>query len=149
MSKIKLGNGFTPMTEGQQILKIENAEYKEEFGKLKLTMVNAKGQKHFENYTFLNALGETVDGAIGAFSGLARAAMNDSDIEDIDPTDLVGKYVSCVIAYREYEDKEGNKKRTTCKADGTWWESVADADKFDGNATVVKPKAIDLDDLLG
>lgn len=148
MASIKLNKGFSLMGEGRQVLKITSTEYKEEFGQLKITMTNSKGQKHFENYRFINNAGETVDGAISAFSGLARAAMDSSDIEEIDPIDLVGKYVSCVIAHREYEAKDGTSKKTTEKAEGTWYEAVSDDEKFDGTEDKPKANGINLDDIL-
>ena len=58
MSRIALTGGFTPMPEGVHILCITKVEYDESFGKMSITLQNAAGQKHFENFRFLDANGE-------------------------------------------------------------------------------------------
>lgn len=128
--RVPLTSGFTFMPEGEHVLKISEAEFKEEFGKVKLTFVNASGKKHFENYQLYDKDGNANDGAFSAFSSLARAALNDGDgeLEDIDPADLKGKYIKGLITYREYTDKEGKNKKTTQKEPGTWWEEVDSAE---------------------
>lgn len=124
MARIPLTGGYSLMSEGEHVLMITEADYKEDFGKIKLTMATADGKKHFENYTLFNKDGEPNDGACGAFSGLAKAALADPDAEDIDPNDLKGLFVKGTISYREYEGNDGKMKKTTQKAPGTWWEEV-------------------------
>lgn len=146
MSRIPLTGGFTMMSEGEQILKITEATYKEDFGKVKLTMVNASGQKHFENFTLTDKEGNTNDGACGAFSALAKTALCDQEAEDVDVSELVGCYIKGEIAYREY-DKDGVTKKATTKAEGTYWEEVTDEEiaEFEAKAgkkqTASKPSA--------
>lgn len=157
MSRIPLTGGFTMMERGEQILKITSAEYKEDFGKVKLTMQNAKGQKHFENFTLVNNNGETNDGACGAFSALAKTALRNTDADDVDVTELVGCYIKGEIDYREYENKDGVTKKATTKAEGTWWEEVSDEEiaAFEGKGekkSSPAPKSangVDLKSLLG
>lgn len=134
MSRIPLTGGFTLMPEGEAVLKIISATYKEDFGKVKLTLANAKGQKHFENFTLVDKDGNTNDGACGAFSALAKTALRNPDAEDVDVDELVGCYVKGEIAYRTYEDKDGNTKKTTTKAEGTYWEEVDDDEIADFDA---------------
>lgn len=128
--RVPLTSGFSLMPEGEHVLKITEAEFKEEFGKVKLTFANAAGKKHFENYQLYDKDGNANDGAFSAFSSLARAALCDSDeeLEDIDPADLKGKYIKGLITYREYTDKDGKNKKTTQKEPGTWWEEVDSAE---------------------
>ena len=164
MSRIPLTGGFTMMDEGEQILKITQAEYKEDFGKVKLTMQNAKGQKHFESFTLFDKNGEMNDGACGAFSALAKTALRNSDAEDVDVNELVGRYIKGEITYREYTNNDGVKKKATTKADGTWWEEVSDEEiesfvnaqserkdkpKTGGKAAPKSGGGIDLKSLLG
>lgn len=157
MSRIPLTGGFTMMSEGEQILKITEATYKEDFGKVKLTMANASGQKHFENFTLVNKDGDMNDGACNAFSALAKTALRDPDAEDVDVEELVGCYLKGEITYREYEDKNGVTKKATTKAEGTWWEEVSDAEiaefkaKSDKKSTksAAKSGGVDLKSILG
>ena len=145
MARIPLSGGFTIMPEGEHILQIVGVEYKEAFGKLKLTMQNAAGQRHFENYQLYDKDNNPNDGALGAFAALARAATGDSDSEDIDPDDLKGCLVKAMIEHRTYENAEGVTKKATQKVPGTYWESVSDEeydayfDKIAAKETKAKP----------
>jgi len=122
MSRITLTGGFSLMPEGDYVFKIVEAEYKEDFGKIKITMENEAGKKHFENFTIVDAKGNVNDAASGAFSALAKTAMDDNTLTDIDPEELVGKYLKGLIAHREYTATDGTVKKSTTKAPGTWWE---------------------------
>ena len=150
MSRIALTGGFTPMPEGIHILKITKVEYDESFGRMSITMENAAGQRHFENFRFLDANGEENQKAIGAFSSLARAALGDSEADEIDTDELVGYLVKGEISYRTYEDKEGKTRTATQKTPGTWWETPTDeeAEAFSATAKPEKKK-MDLNSILG
>lgn len=152
MARIPMTGGFTMMAEGEHILKITEAEYKEEFGKLRLTMQNKQGKRHFEQYQLFDKDGNPNDGACNAFSALARAAMRNNDMDDIDPDELVGKYLKGTISYREYEGRDGTIKKATQKAPGTWWEAVEDEEiaEFEGASADEAPKPkVNLAALLG
>jgi len=143
MSKIKLTGGFSLMAEGVQTLKCTKCEYNEDFGKMSLTFENAKGQKHFENFNFLTVSGEENTGAANAFSSLAIALMGyDSDAEEVDSDDLVGKFVKTTICHETYTTKDGTTKTKTSKLKGAFWEN---ATGFEDTATTDK---FDLDELL-
>lgn len=99
MALIKLSGGFTPIPEGVHVFKITDVTYKEAFGKLEITMQTAKGKKHVERYQFTKKDGDTNDGALAAFSFMAKCALNDPDAEEVDPEDLVGCYIRATVEH--------------------------------------------------
>ena len=105
MPRIGLTGGFTPMDEGLQVLRIYGVEYKETFGNLTIYMVNAKNQTMRETFRFKGKDGAPNEGAMNAFSYFAKTAMNDFDLEDIDPQELVDHYIECEIVHNEYNGK--------------------------------------------
>jgi len=163
MSRVPLMGGFSLMDEGVHVLKITSATYNEEFGKIKLTLENAQGKKHFENFTLIGKGGEINESAAGAFSAFAKTAMNDPDLEDVDVEELKGFYIKGELEYREYTGNDGKTKKTTSKAQGTWWEEVTPEEiaqyeatrkssgtKTSSHTPAEKPKTpYDLNSLLG
>lgn len=100
MSKIKLSKGeFTPISEGQHIFKITGSTYKEDFGRLEIKLTTAEGAKHTEKYFLLNDNREINEGAQRAFSFLAKTALNNFNLEEVDPEDLVGCYVEARVTH--------------------------------------------------
>lgn len=111
MAKIKLSEGgFTLIPEGTTIFKIVEVEYKEDFGKMKITMQTKSGQKHYENFTLLDKKGELNEGALRAFSYFAKTALNNYSLDEIDEQDLVGCYIKANVKHEEFEsNKEPGK----------------------------------------
>lgn len=104
MAKIGLvETGWSMIPEGYDVFKVESVLYKEDFGKLEINMVTKGGQKHSERYSLTNKKGEAVEGAIKAFSFFAKTALNNFTIDEIDPNDLVGCYVSATVEHVESE----------------------------------------------
>ena len=99
MALIKLSGGFTPIPEGVHVFKITDVTYKEAFGKLEITMQTAKGKKHVERYQFTKKDGDTNDGALAAFSFMAKCALNDQDADEIDPEDLAGCFIRANVVH--------------------------------------------------
>lgn len=106
MAKIALSSGFTLIPEGTHVFKITDVKYKEAFGKMEIFMETVDGTKHTERFSFLNKDGSTNDGAMAAFSFLAKAAMDDFDLTEIDHKDIIGCYFEAVV---EHEKVESNK----------------------------------------
>lgn len=147
MAKIPLTNGFSLIPEGTHIFKITGVEYKEAFGKLNISMVTKEGSKHVERYSLLKADGSPNDGAYNAFSYFAKVALQDYDVEEIDPEELIGHFIECDVEHDVQENKNKPGKTITFirlseKRESDGWEEVA-AEK-PGN----KPK-YDLAALLG
>ena len=105
MARIPMTGGFTPMDEGVQVLRIYGVEYKETFGNLTVYMINAKGQTMREVFRFKGKDGSPNEGAMNAFSYFAKTAMDDFNMEDIDPMELVDHYIECEIVHNESAGK--------------------------------------------
>ena len=113
MAKIKLTGGFKPIEEGCHKFKVKTVEYKEDFGKLHMILETKDGKTLFNDYNF-GAAGENQK-AINAFSFFARTVLGNADIDEVDPTDLVGKFVMGTVTHTELNGK--------VYANGKDWES--------------------------
>ena len=58
MAKIGLTEGFSLIPEGSHVFQITEVKYKEDFGKMEVTMQTATGQKHTERFSLLDKDGE-------------------------------------------------------------------------------------------
>ena len=86
MAKIKLTKStYSVIPEGEHVFQISAAEYDEDFGKVTFEMVTASGQKHTEIFSLIKADGEINEGALNAFSYFAKVALNDFNVDEIDP----------------------------------------------------------------
>lgn len=116
MGKIALTGGFSIIPEGTHVFKITEVNYKEEFGKMEIKMKTAKGQTHVERFTFTNKNGSTNDGAVSAFSFFARTALQDNTLTEIDHTDIVGRFIRCVVSHTKVPStKDPNETVTFIK----------------------------------
>lgn len=113
MARIHMTGGFQIMPEGEQVLKITAAEYDEDFGKAIFTLANAKGQTCQERFSLLMQDGSPNEKALGAFSFFAKTALNDFDIEDVDPVELIGHYIKAEVIHNKVpSNKDPNKTMT-------------------------------------
>lgn len=153
MALIKLSGGFTPIPEGTYVFKITEVVYKEAFGKLEVTLQTAKGKRHVERYQFTKGNGEVNDGALAAFSYMAKCALDDPDAEEIDPGDLVGCYIRATVEH----DVQPSKKK---EGETVTWVKLVDKEPADGfeedeapakkvSAPATEKKKYDLSSLLG
>ena len=146
MARIPMTGGFQIMPEGEQVLKITAAEYDEDFGKAIFTLANAKGQTCQERFSLLNQDGSPNEKALGAFSFFAKTALNDFDIEDVDPVELVGHYLKAEVIHNKVPSTKDPTKTMTFVNLG----SKSPADGFDGTpAPAPKASGLDLSALLG
>ena len=147
MARIPMTGGFQIMPEGEQVLKITKAEYDEDFGKAIFTLTNAKGQTCQERFSLLNQDNTPNEKALGAFSFFAKTAMNNFDLEDVDPEELVGRYIRAEVIHNKVESKKEPGKLMTFVNLG----EKSPADGFDGVTAEAAPKAagLDLAALLG
>lgn len=113
MPRIGLSEGWTRIPEGIHVLKITKVSYKENFGKLEITMKTVEGQSHIERFYLLKKNHESNEGALNAFSYFARAAMNDYEVADIDPEELVGRYMRCTVEHEVVPDEDNPGKTKT------------------------------------
>lgn len=103
MAKIGLSEGFSLIPKGTHVFKITGVNYKEDFGKMEITMQIASGQKHVERFSLLNKDGEPNQGGLNAFSYFAKVALNDFSLTEIDHEDLVGRFIRCEVDHEEVE----------------------------------------------
>lgn len=113
MAKIKLTGGFKTIAEGTYKFRVKTVEFKADFGKLHMILENKDGETLFNDYNF-GATGEN-EKAINAFSFFARAVLGNASLEEVDPDDLVGKYVMGTVTHSKVGDKT--------YANGKDWES--------------------------
>ena len=146
MARIPMTGGFQMMPEGEQVLKITKAEYDEEFGKAIFTLANAKGQTCLERFNLLNLDNTPNEKALNAFSFFAKTAMNNFDLEDVDPVELVGRYIRAEVIHNKVPSNQDPTKTKTFVNLG----DKSPADGFDGvPAEPAKPAGLDLNALLG
>lgn len=105
MARITLSSGFTPLAEGTYDFEITGIDYQEAFGKMKVTFETETGKKHTEFYNLLKSDGSTNDGALAAFSIMAKNAFGDNALSDIDPAELIGKFIKGEINHQEYNGR--------------------------------------------
>ena len=147
MARIPMTGGFQIMPEGEQVLKITKAEYDEDFGKAIFTLENVKGQSCQERFGLLNQDGTPNERALNAFSFFAKTALNNFDLEDVDPVELVGHFIKAEVVHNKVPSNQDPTKMKTFVNLG----SKSPADGFEtAPAAPVKPKAgLDLSALLG
>jgi len=146
MARIGLSSGFTVIPEGTHTFKITAVEYKEDFGKLSVTMETQDGEKHIERYSLLTNGGEVNQGALNAFSYFAKTALNDFSLKEIDHEDLVGCFIECDVEHDVQPNRNDPSKTVT-------FVRLADKRPSDGcdeaPAPKGKPKRPNLSALLG
>ena len=147
MARIPLTNGFTLIPEGTYVFRIDKVEYDETFGTLEVNMTTKEGYKHRERYSLKNADDEPNEGAMNAFSYLAKTALNNFNVTEIDPEELEGHYLRGVIVHSDPVPSRKDPTKTVKYANIT---DKYPADGFDGEAAATqKPGRPDLDSLLG
>lgn len=113
MPQFHMTKSFKVIPEGEHIFRIYAVDFDEEFGRITVKMVNAKGFTHSERYTIKNKEGEAIDGAMNAFSYLARVALNEYDRDDIDTDELVDHYIKATIVHKKVPSTKNEGEFTT------------------------------------
>lgn len=109
MKRKLVEGGFQPIPAGEQVVRIkeiDETDY-EKFDKLTVIIEDAAGRTARVNFTFVNADGTPNDIADFVFTRMARAALGDETIDEVDTADLIGKFVRV-----EIEHTEGSKGGT-------------------------------------
>lgn len=137
MALIPMTNSFTVCPEGVHIFRIYKVDYNQEFGKLAVYLVNAKGITHVERFSLMGINGSVNEKACGAFSYFAKTALNNYSLDAIDHADLVGHYIKAEVVHTVVPSttKPGETK-TFANLSNKWV-----ADGFD---TTPVPKALTL-----
>ena len=146
MARIPMTAGFQRIPEGEHVLKITKAEYDEDFGKVTFTLENVNGLSCQERFGLLNQDNTPNEKALSAFSFFAKTAMNNFDLVDVDPVELVGHYIRAEVIHNKVESKKEPGKMVTFVNLG----DKSPADGFDGvPASAPKSAGLDLNALLG
>lgn len=111
MARLSLTSGFTVIPEGTYVLYIYGVEYDPDFGKMIVKFVTADGLKHQERFS-LKLEDDTVnERAMNAFSFLAKTALNDFSLTEIDHTDLIGHYIRAEIVHSTQPNRKDPSKQ--------------------------------------
>jgi len=113
MAKIGLTEGFTVIPEGTYVFKITAVNYKEDFGKMEVTMQTQSGTKHIERFSMLKTDGSPNESALNAFSYFAKTALNDFSLTEIDHEDLIGCFIECDVEHDTRPNKNKPDKTVT------------------------------------
>ena len=174
MARIPMTSGFMVIPEGEYVFRIYDATCDEDFGRIEIKLVNAQGATHTERFFIKDANDEFNEKALNAFSYFAKTAMNDYELEDIDPEELIDHYIWAEVVHTKVpSNKDPNKEVTFANlgdkapADGFDTEPVSRALTIgrgdEKPKTTAKPaakpakkaapstakKGLDLDSLLG
>ena len=107
MSKISLSAGFSVIPEGSYVFKIVKTEFKEKFGKIKVFVETSDGQKLTESYDLNN------NGGLNAFSFMAKCALHDMSLDEIDHEQLVGCFFTGDVEHDVLPKKDDPTKTVT------------------------------------
>ena len=146
MARIPLTAGFSIVPEGTHIFRIFGVQYDEEYGKLEIHMVTAKGLRHVERFGLLSQNGEPNEGAMNAFSFFAKTATGDYFAEDIEPETLVNCYIEAtveheVLPHRTKPGKTVTFVRLGDKLPATGFSEEAVPAALNLNMDSIKPRA--------
>ena len=142
MSKrFPLTSGYQVIPEGTHAFKITAVEYDDQFGIIKVNLTSTTGLKHQEKFYVEDKDGNPNEGACIAFSMLARAAMDNNDLEDIDPEELVGKWFECEVEHDTRPSNRDPSKTVT-------FVKLTDRRPYNSGETTKKTSTPDLAELL-
>jgi hypothetical protein len=164
--RIPMRDGFSIIPEGEYVFRIYEVNHYEDFGKVEIKLINAKGQTMTERFTLMQQYGEYNEKALSAFSYFAKTAMNDFGMEDIEPQELVNHYIRAQVVHSEVpSNKDPNKTVTFANlgdkspADGFDTEPVERALTLGNENAIQEPVAqevpqpqttgLNLDEMLG
>lgn len=151
---------FTPIPEGETIFKVTKVDYNERTGKLEVTLTTKSGRNHIERFALKKDGKSYNEKALKALGYFSRICMNDWDIDNIDPDELVGHFLKATVEHETVQHRDdptktvtfirlGDKKSADCYEDGTT-EPKGGSSKPAPVETADEPETdeLDLDDLL-
>ncbi len=113
MARIPMTSGFVLIPEGTYVFGIYAATYDEEFGKIEIKLVTAKGMTHTERFSIKDSNDQLNEKALNAFSYFAKTAMNDFDLEDVDPEELIGHFIEAEVVHTNLPSNKDPNKTVT------------------------------------
>lgn len=102
---------YVPFPEGEYDFRIDKMEADENFGEIKADFVTKEKKTLKYNYKLKTPDDEWNPSKVRDFTKMAQAALNDKDIAEVDPVDLVGHFFhASVVHYAwEHEGRSGVK----------------------------------------
>ena len=113
MARIPMTSGFALIPEGTYVFRVYGASYDEEFGKIEIKLVNAAGMTHTERFSIKNNNDEINEKALNAFSYFAKTVMNNYELEDIDPEELVDHFICAEVVHTKAPSTKDPTKTVT------------------------------------
>lgn len=102
MAKIKLlSGGSSLLPEGTITLQVVDVEYNTKKGELDIHFETAQGAKHKERFFLKTFDNEVNEGATRAFSFMAKTILQDMDLEEVDPEDLIDGFITVDVRHEE------------------------------------------------
>lgn len=133
MARIPMTSGFILIPEGIYIFRISDATYDEDFGKIKIKLVTEQGLNHEERFSIKDQNDEINEKALNAFSYFAKTAMNDYMLQDVDPKELIGRYIGAEIKHTQLPSTKDPNKTVS-------FANLGDKFPADGFNTVITDK---------
>ena len=112
MSKIPLTSGFTLIPEGEYVFRVYEVKNDEEFGKLEIKLVSAKGLTYNNRFNLKNSNDEWNEGALNAFSYFAKNVLDDFTRDEIEPEELLNHYVRGAIVHTDPQPNINDPSKT-------------------------------------
>ena len=110
MARIPMTSGFALIPEGNYVFRIYDVNYDEDFGKIEIKLINAAGITHTERFSIKNKNDEINEKALNAFSYFAKNAMNDFSLEDIEPEDLINRFIRAEVIHTHVPSTKDSTK---------------------------------------
>ena len=113
MARIPMTSGFALIPEGTYVFRVYDATYDEEFGKIEVKMVNAAGMTYTERFSIKDKNDNLNERALDAFSYFAKTVMNDYNLEDIDPAELIDHFICAEVVHSKLPSNKDPNKTVT------------------------------------
>lgn len=105
-------NEYKVIPEGRHMFKIVECKYEPRMGQIVVKLLTEDGLPDTETYN-ISTNGVTNEKALRAFSYFARTALNDFNVDDIDPDELVGKFIDANVKHDVRPKKDDPSKNVT------------------------------------
>ena len=105
--KLSKSTGFKNIPEGRTILKIVSVDEKPQFDKVEVKLRNQEG------LTMLQKYDTSKEGGLNAYSFLARSAMDDFSLDEVEGDDLIGRFVEADVTHTVVESTKDEDKTFT------------------------------------
>lgn len=133
---IHLSEGFRNLVEGEDVLlTITSSTLDTKTMTAKIRFEDEEGRSGVETFRFGKGKKKTSAqmGALNAYSTIAKTALRNWDVEDIEPEDLVGRHVMCDVIVSEVNGKKYTHPRNfrDAEMDEVFGEAYEDAEDVD------------------